>query len=123
MTRIIQVSMCVCVCVWCHFLLSFTDPFFVSTYILFVFLLTTYFSFFQFFINFFIEERYMGLPSKNVEGYKSSSVLSHTNGMAGKLLLVHGLIDENVHFRHTGTYLRAHVRTALFTLSFYYACI
>ena len=45
----------------------------------------------------------MGQPSKNVLGYKLSSVLSHTSGMSGKLLLVHGLIDENVHFRHTGT--------------------
>ena len=64
------------------------------------------------------------MPSKNVEGYKSSSVLSHTNGMAGKLLLIHGLIDENVHFRHTGTYLRAYVWAAFipifFSLSYLY---
>ena len=52
----------------------------------------------------------MGQPSKNVLGYKLSSVLSHTSGMSGKLLLVHGLIDENVHFRHTGTY----AQTSLF---------
>ena len=83
---------------------------------------------FLLYLSFFMKERYMGLPSKNVEGYKSSSVLSHTNGMAGKLLLVHGLIDENVHFRHTGTYLRAYVRAVLFPIflfffSFLYAFV
>ena len=28
-------------------------------------------------------------------------VMAHVEQMKGKLLLVHGLIDENVHFRHT----------------------
>lgn len=46
-------------------------------------------------------ERYMGLPQANPEGYKVSSVMHHLDKMTGKLLLVHGLIDENVHFRHT----------------------
>ena len=46
----------------------------------------------------------MGLPTENVQGYASSSVLTHTETMKGKLLLVHGLIDENVHFRHSGEY-------------------
>ncbi|MCA9943342.1 MAG: S9 family peptidase [Anaerolineales bacterium] len=46
-------------------------------------------------------ERYMGLPQNNPEGYRVSSVMSHLDKIVGKLLLVHGLIDENVHFRHT----------------------
>eukprot|EP01034_Spumella_vulgaris_P021385 gene21385-27415_t len=46
-------------------------------------------------------ERYMGTPQNNAEGYAASSVMSHVQNMRGKLLLVHGLIDENVHFRHT----------------------
>jgi len=46
-------------------------------------------------------ERYMGTPQSNPDGYKSSSVMEHVSGMSGDLLLVHGLIDENVHFRHT----------------------
>jgi dipeptidyl-peptidase-4 len=46
-------------------------------------------------------ERYMGLPQANPEGYKISSVMHHLDKMTGKLLLVHGLVDENVHFRHT----------------------
>jgi len=46
-------------------------------------------------------ERYMGLPSENPSGYRESAVFDHVLNMRGKLLLVHGLIDENVHFRHT----------------------
>jgi dipeptidyl-peptidase-4 len=53
-------------------------------------------------------ERYMGLPSENADGYERSSVLAHVDGMRdGKLLLVHGLIDENVHFRHTARLVNA----------------
>jgi dipeptidyl-peptidase-4 len=46
-------------------------------------------------------ERYMGTPQSNAEGYKDSSVLTHVSKLRGKLLLVHGMVDENVHFRHT----------------------
>ena len=46
-------------------------------------------------------ERYMGLPSENPNGYRESAVFDHVPNMRGRLLLVHGLIDENVHFRHT----------------------
>jgi dipeptidyl-peptidase 4 len=46
-------------------------------------------------------ERYMGLPSDNPAGYRESAVFDHVANMRGKLMIVHGLIDENVHFRHT----------------------
>jgi hypothetical protein len=46
-------------------------------------------------------ERYMGTPQNNPSGYAASSVMTHVPTMTGKLMLVHGLIDENVHFRHT----------------------
>lgn len=46
-------------------------------------------------------ERYMGLPSENPSGYRESALFDHVPNMRGKLMLVHGLIDENVHFRHT----------------------
>ncbi len=45
-------------------------------------------------------ERYMGTPESNPDGYWESSAFAHVEPM-GELLLVHGLIDENVHFRHT----------------------
>ncbi len=45
-------------------------------------------------------ERYMGLPSTNEAGYRASSVLTYVEQLAGKLMLVQGLVDENVHARH-----------------------
>jgi dipeptidyl-peptidase-4 len=46
-------------------------------------------------------ERYMGTPQDNPEGYKRSSVLGSADKLKGKLLVIHGLLDENVHFRHS----------------------
>lgn len=42
-------------------------------------------------------ERYMGLPSENQAGYESSSVLKAAGNLSGKLLLLHGTLDDNVH--------------------------
>lgn len=38
---------------------------------------------------------------------RDSSVLTHASKLQGKLMLVHGLIDENVHFRHTARLINA----------------
>jgi dipeptidyl-peptidase 4 len=57
-------------------------------------------------------ERYMGTPADNPEGYRESSVLSHAEKLRGELLVIHGMLDENVHFRHT-----ARLATALITAS------
>ena len=46
-------------------------------------------------------ERYMGTDEDNHEGYETGSVLNHLDGLRGKQLIVHGMVDENVHFRHT----------------------
>lgn len=46
-------------------------------------------------------ERYMGTPQTNPEGYKKSSVLAAAKDLSGKLLLVHGVIDDNVHLQNT----------------------
>lgn len=46
-------------------------------------------------------ERYMGRPQEHKEAFERSSVMYHVGGIKGKLMLVHGMIDENVHFRHT----------------------
>src|SRR6266699_967055 len=45
-------------------------------------------------------ERYMGFPATNEAGYLASSVLPYVEQLAGKLMLVQGLADENVHARH-----------------------
>lgn len=42
-------------------------------------------------------ERYMGLLSENEAGYDSASVLNYADKLQGKLLLVHGTGDDNVH--------------------------
>lgn len=52
-------------------------------------------------------ERYMGTPESNPKGYEDSAVMTHVPKMQGSLLLVHGLIDENVHFRHTARLINA----------------
>lgn len=53
-------------------------------------------------------ERYMGTPSSNPDGYRDGSVMTHVAGIRDRrLLLIHGLIDENVHFRHTARLLNA----------------
>ena len=45
------------------------------------------------------QERYMGLPKDNAEGYKNGSPITFAEGLKGKLLLVHGSGDDNVHFQ------------------------
>jgi dipeptidyl-peptidase-4 len=44
------------------------------------------------------QERYMGLPLQNVEGYRTSSAINFAEGLRGHLLLVHGSGDDNVHY-------------------------
>jgi dipeptidyl-peptidase 4 len=45
------------------------------------------------------QERYMGLPRENPEGYRNGSPIYFADGLQGKLLLVHGSGDDNVHFQ------------------------
>jgi dipeptidyl-peptidase-4 len=47
------------------------------------------------------QERYMGLPDVNAEGYRSGSPINFADGLRGKLLIVHGSGDDNVHFQGT----------------------
>jgi len=46
-------------------------------------------------------ERFMDLPADNLEGYKKSAALTYADRLKGKLLLTHGLRDENVHIQNT----------------------
>jgi len=52
-------------------------------------------------------ERYMGTPQGNPKGYEDSAVMTHLPKMTGELMIVHGLIDENVHFRHAARLVQA----------------
>jgi dipeptidyl-peptidase-4 len=47
------------------------------------------------------QERYMGLPDKNAQGYKDGSPVTFASGLQGKLLVIHGTGDDNVHFQGT----------------------
>lgn len=46
-------------------------------------------------------ERYMQTPQNNPEGYKNSSPVTSAKNLHGKLLLIHGAIDDNVHMQNT----------------------
>ncbi len=46
-------------------------------------------------------ERYMDLPQTNEAGYKASSVVEAAGNLHGRLLLIHGSIDDNVHLSNT----------------------
>ena len=52
-------------------------------------------------------ERYLGTPQGNPDGYRETAATTHVAGLQGKLFLIHGLIDENVHFRHTALLINA----------------
>ena len=52
-------------------------------------------------------EKYLRTPQQNPEGYRRGSPLTHAERLQGKLLLIHGMIDENVHFRHTARMMQA----------------
>ena len=45
------------------------------------------------------QERYMGLPDTNVEGFKEGSPINFANQLEGNLLLVHGTGDDNCHYQ------------------------
>jgi len=45
------------------------------------------------------QERYMGLPSENGDGYRLASPITFADGLRGRLLLVHGSGDDNVHYQ------------------------
>jgi dipeptidyl-peptidase-4 len=51
-------------------------------------------------------ERYMGLPRDNVKGYEESSVLPRAGKLQGKLLLIHGTIDDNVHLNNSMQFVK-----------------
>ena len=45
------------------------------------------------------QERYMGLPQSNPDGYRRGSAIHFAAGLRGDLLIVHGTGDDNVHYQ------------------------
>jgi len=52
-------------------------------------------------------ERFMRTPKENENGYNISSPLKLANNLQGRLLLVHGTADDNVHFQNSMLYTKA----------------
>lgn len=52
-------------------------------------------------------ERFMRTPQQNASGYTAGSAIALASQLQGKLLLVHGTTDDNVHFQNTIEYSRA----------------
>ncbi|QWP79263.1 DPP IV N-terminal domain-containing protein [Lysobacter sp. K5869] len=52
-------------------------------------------------------ERYMNLPKRNPEGYREGRVLEHLDGLTSKLLLIHGMADDNVLFTNSTSLMSA----------------
>ncbi|HWQ56363.1 MAG TPA: S9 family peptidase [Bryobacteraceae bacterium] len=46
-------------------------------------------------------ERYMGLPSENPDGYRRSAPVHKAADITARVMLVHNLEDDNVHFQNT----------------------
>lgn len=56
------------------------------------------------------QERYMGLPSTNPEGFKNGSPITFAHQLRGNLLLIHGTGDDNVHFQNSEALINALVK-------------
>ena len=46
-------------------------------------------------------ERYMSTPQKNAAGYRVSSVVQGARNLNGHLLIIHGMMDDNVHVQNS----------------------
>lgn len=46
-------------------------------------------------------ERFMDTPQQNPEGYKAGSAMTHADKLVGKLRIVHGEMDDNVHMQNS----------------------
>ncbi len=55
-------------------------------------------------------ERYMGLPKDHIQEYFDSAPLNFANNLKAKLLLVHGLADDNVHFQNSVEFINELIR-------------
>lgn len=53
----------------------------------------------QHFYDTIYQERYMGLPSDNEQGYKNGSPITFAHQLKGNLLIVHGTGDDNCHYQ------------------------
>jgi dipeptidyl-peptidase-4 len=55
-------------------------------------------------------ERFMRTPKENGDGYDAASAIKRADKLSGKLLLIHGSADDNVHLRNAAEYSEALVQ-------------
>lgn len=56
------------------------------------------------------QERYMGLPKDNEEGFTDGSPITFAHQLKGNLLLVHGTGDDNVHYQNSEALINELIR-------------
>jgi dipeptidyl-peptidase-4 len=62
----------------------------------------------------------MGLPKDNASGYDDNSPVNHVKKLKGKLLIVHGTADDNVHLQNSMMLVNALVEAnKQFEMQFY----
>ena len=65
-------------------------------------------------------ERFMRKPQDNSEGYDSNSPINHVEKLQGKLLLIHGAADDNVHLQNSNMLISELVKhNKQFEMQFY----
>ncbi|MBN1186074.1 MAG: S9 family peptidase [Bacteroidales bacterium] len=65
-------------------------------------------------------ERYMRTPQENPKGYDDNSPINYVEKMKGKLLLIHGMADDNVHLQNSTEFVEKMVQAdKQFTMQFY----
>jgi dipeptidyl aminopeptidase/acylaminoacyl peptidase len=52
-------------------------------------------------------ERYMNTPQENSQGYEATSVVKAAKNVQGKLLILHGIMDDNVHMQNSAQLINA----------------
>lgn len=57
------------------------------------------------------QERYMGLPSDNADGYIQGSPLTFAHQLKGSLLLIHGTGDDNCHYQGAEALMNAFIES------------
>jgi dipeptidyl-peptidase-4 len=58
-----------------------------------------------YFYDSFYTERYMSTPQDNPEGYKKTSSVLAASNLKGRLLIIDGTYDDNVHVQNTWAFV------------------
>jgi dipeptidyl-peptidase 4 len=65
-------------------------------------------------------ERYLQTPQLNPKGYDENSPINFTDLLKGKLLIIHGTSDDNVHFQNSMEFVTALVKNKKQAETFFY---